>query len=91
LRADTGAFTKFGEFTGRTFSAGDLGIQPAQAPRYVIEILDDPDVAVAGDRQGQGRHRPVTAMASASRRHRTPGDAQWLTRKDKRCAPLPAP
>jgi type IV pilus assembly protein PilX len=44
LRSDDGAYTVFGAFTGRTFNAGDTGIQPAQAPRYVIEILDDPDV-----------------------------------------------
>jgi type IV pilus assembly protein PilX len=44
LRSDDGAYTEFGAFTGRSFNAGDTGIQPAQAPRYVIEILDDPDV-----------------------------------------------
>lgn len=33
--------TEYGTFTGRTFSAGTAGVQPARAPRYVIEpILD---------------------------------------------------
>ncbi len=32
----------FGEFTGRTFDAGSLGVQPARAPRYIIEMLEDP-------------------------------------------------
>jgi len=32
----------FGHFTGREFAAGANGIQPAQAPRYVIEPLVDP-------------------------------------------------
>ena len=33
---------EFGAFTGRTFAAGGVGIQPAQAPRYVVEIIPDP-------------------------------------------------
>lgn len=32
----------FGAFTGRTFQAGGAGLQPAAAPRYMIEIMDDP-------------------------------------------------
>lgn len=32
----------FGTFTERTFTAGGAGLQPAAAPRYVVEILDDP-------------------------------------------------
>lgn len=33
--------TQYGTFTGRAFSAGTAGVQPARAPRYVIEpILD---------------------------------------------------
>lgn len=31
----------YGEFTGRSFASGTVGVQPAQAPRYVIEIMDD--------------------------------------------------
>ncbi|BEP39516.1 PilX N-terminal domain-containing pilus assembly protein [Variovorax sp. V15] len=41
--ATTGAkTTAYGEFTGRSFPAGDKGIQPARAPRYVIEPIEDP-------------------------------------------------
>ncbi len=31
----------YGTFTGQTFSAGAVGIQPALAPRYIIEIVPD--------------------------------------------------
>jgi len=34
--------TKFGQFTGRVFSSGLVGIQPAKPPRYVIEPILDP-------------------------------------------------
>ena len=33
---------EFGEFTGRTFDAGTLGVLPSHAPRYIIEMLEDP-------------------------------------------------
>lgn len=40
---ETGAKTaKFGDFTGRVFPAGNVGIQPIKAPRYVIEPIEDP-------------------------------------------------
>lgn len=35
----------FGTFTGRTFPSGQAGIQPAAPPRYVIELVEDPDGA----------------------------------------------
>jgi type IV pilus assembly protein PilX len=31
-----------GTFTGRTFASGVTGAQPAKAPRYVVEALQDP-------------------------------------------------
>ena len=31
----------FGQFTGRTFAAGGNGVQPVQAPRYIIESIRD--------------------------------------------------
>ena len=34
--------TAFGTFSGRTFKSGNLGVQPAQAPRYIIELVEDP-------------------------------------------------
>lgn len=33
---------RFGAFTGRSFAAGGVGIQPAQEPRYMIELVRDP-------------------------------------------------
>lgn len=33
--------TEFGDFTGRTFAASNVGVSPAKKPRYLIEILDD--------------------------------------------------
>lgn len=35
----------FGTFTGRSFPSGQTGIQPAAPPRYVIELVPDPDGA----------------------------------------------
>jgi type IV pilus assembly protein PilX len=32
----------FGHFTGRSFASGELGIQPALPPRYLVELLPDP-------------------------------------------------
>jgi type IV pilus assembly protein PilX len=32
----------FGTFSGRAFKSGNLGVQPAQAPRYIIELVEDP-------------------------------------------------
>lgn len=32
---------EFGKFTGRAFKVGNTGIQPAQRPRYIIELLRD--------------------------------------------------
>ncbi len=36
--------TEFGDFTGRTFNTGTTGARPSKRPRYMIEILDDPEV-----------------------------------------------
>ena len=33
--------TQFGSFSGRTFAAGGVGIQPALAPRYIVELVPD--------------------------------------------------
>lgn len=42
LNGATANTVGFGTFTGRTFQAGGAGLQPAAAPRYMIEIMDDP-------------------------------------------------
>lgn len=36
------ATTALGAFTGKTFASGGIGIQPAKAPRYIIELIPDP-------------------------------------------------
>lgn len=43
LQSDTPKYVSFGEFTGRSFLSGAQGIQPAHAPRYIIELFDDPN------------------------------------------------
>ena len=54
---------QFGTFTGRTFPSGAKGIQPARAPRYVIEPILDPQFSRTA-RPGSGSRYVyrVTAM-----------------------------
>jgi len=38
----TGAKTaEYGAYTGRSFSAGILGVQPSKKPRYIVEMIPD--------------------------------------------------
>ena len=61
---DTDAPTvAFGAFTGRSFAAGGVGIQPEQVPRYVIEIVPDP----IGDASNPAWMYRVTAMGFGPR------------------------
>lgn len=55
--------TPFGLFTSRTFAAGGVGIQPAKAPRYVIELVPDP----VGDKSDPSFLYRVTAMGFGPR------------------------
>ena len=57
------ATTALGTFTGRSFAAGGIGIQPAQKPRYVIEVLPDP----FGDASNPTVIYRVTAMGFGPR------------------------
>ena len=41
--SNTSSTTEFGDFTSRAFDAGSSGVKPAKKPRYLIEILDDPE------------------------------------------------
>ena len=34
--------TVFGAISGKTFASGNVGVQPAQAPLYMIELVADP-------------------------------------------------
>lgn len=56
--------TALGAFTGRSFASGGLGIQPAQLPRYVIEVLPDP----VGDASNPKLIYRVTAMGFGPRK-----------------------
>lgn len=63
---DTGSSatsTAFGTFTGQTFAAGGVGIQPAKAPRYIIELVPDP----VGDRSNPTYLYRVTTMGFGPR------------------------
>lgn len=42
LNFDATAATVFGAISGKTFASGSVGIQPAQAPLYIIELVNDP-------------------------------------------------
>ena len=44
----TARTTAYGTFTNRTFQAGGAGVQPAQAPRYIIELMQDKSSINAG-------------------------------------------
>lgn len=39
---DTQRTVEMGDYTGRKYAAGANGVQPAQAPRYLIELIPDP-------------------------------------------------
>ena len=58
--------TPYGKFTGRLFSAG-AGIQPFQAPSYVIEQIPDPGGRDASQTVPQFIYR-ITAMGFGPRR-----------------------
>lgn len=45
-KSNSAPTTAFGTYTGRTFAAGGIGVQPAQVPRYVIE----PVLVSSGDK-----------------------------------------
>ncbi len=59
--------TAFGTYTDRTFPAGSKGIQPAQAPRYVIEPIPDPAVARTQGPTGMKYVYRVTSMGFGPR------------------------
>lgn len=64
--ADNAPTTKFGQFSGRTFTTGDTGVQPAQPPRYIIELVEDPLSSSKPPEQKTVLYR-VTAMGFGPR------------------------
>lgn len=59
--------TAYGTFTGHTFAAGSVGIQPVQSPRYVIEPIRDPADRDLGNPAPNFLYR-VTAMGFGPRK-----------------------
>jgi type IV pilus assembly protein PilX len=59
----TATTTELGTFTGRSFASGGKGVQPAQRPRYVIEVMPDP----VGDASNPTYIYRVTAMGFGPR------------------------
>jgi len=53
----------FGTYTGRSFASGTTGIQPAKAPRYIIELVPDP----IGDKSNPSFLYRVTSMGFGPR------------------------
>lgn len=61
--SNTAKSVALGTFTGKTFAAGGIGVQPAQAPRYIIEVVPD----TIGSRSEPNYLYRVTAMGFGPR------------------------
>jgi len=55
--------TEFGSYTSRGFASGATGIQPAKAPRYIVELVPDP----VGDKSNPSFLYRVTSMGFGPR------------------------
>ena len=76
--------TGFGEFTGRRFAAASgaaRGVMPVQAPRYIVEAIDDNE-PFANRSKPAGKVFRVTAMGFGPRRD-IQSVVQMLYRKKK--------
>lgn len=59
---------EFGQFTGRSFDAGGLGVKPVRRPRYMVEALSDAEIF--GDKSAKAKKKlvyRVTAMGFGPR------------------------
>lgn len=63
----TARTTAYGTFTNRTFPAGGAGVQPAQAPRYIIELMQDKSDLNAGANANPKYVYRVTAVGFGPR------------------------
>ena len=61
--SNTAPSVALGTFTGKTFAAGGVGVQPAQVPRYIIEVVPD----TIGSRSEPSYLYRVTAMGFGPR------------------------
>jgi type IV pilus assembly protein PilX len=66
----TARSARFGEYTGRNFRFGNIGVQPVREPRYVVEPIEDrganPDASTRGTRPPTYAYR-VTGMGFGPR------------------------
>lgn len=59
---------EFGQFTGRSFDAGGLGVKPVRKPRYMVEAISDAEIF--GDKSAKAKKKlvyRVTAMGFGPR------------------------
>lgn len=78
-KSATAKTVQFGEFTGRTLPTGDVGVQPAQLPRYIIEPV--PDLSPGSSAGAQKILFRVTAMGFGPRQD-TQAVLQMVFRKE---------
>ncbi|WP_311221642.1 MULTISPECIES: PilX N-terminal domain-containing pilus assembly protein [unclassified Acidovorax] len=80
--AESGSGTRsvaLGTFTGRTFPTGSLGTQPAAKPRYVIELVEEPELETTTAVQNRNYLYRVTAIGFGPSAH-TRGVVQMIYR-----------
>lgn len=70
---------ELGAFTGRTFASGTAGIQPAASPRYVIELVEEPELQATTAVQNRKYLYRVTSMGYGPNAH-TRGVVQMIYR-----------
>lgn len=64
---DTGASAStvaFGTYTGRSFTAGTTGLQPATPPRYIMELVEDPAYAGMASQTAKRYIYRITSMGT---------------------------
>lgn len=70
---------ELGTFTGRAFASGTAGIQPAASPRYVIELVEEPELQATTAVQNRKYLYRVTSMGFGPNAH-TRGVVQMIYR-----------
>jgi type IV pilus assembly protein PilX len=76
---DSDRTVEFGEYTGRQYAAGNSGVQPARAPRYLIEVIEDHS---PGGNTGVTRHLYRVSAVGFGPREETQVMLQMFFRKE---------
>ncbi|WP_332740301.1 pilus assembly PilX family protein [Hydrogenophaga sp.] len=76
---DTDRTVEYGEYTNRQYAAGTSGVQPALAPRYLIELIPDP---TPGGNGGAPRHLYRVTAVGFGPREETQVMLQMFFRKE---------